>query len=61
MLQTIFHCIEIWIALNFAITAFIIYQRSPQFRRQLFDWTIGRFLPTHERESASFAAFRRRR
>jgi hypothetical protein len=47
-----FQIIEIWVALNFAIPAFILYQRSPHFRHQLFRWTIGGFTPPRERQLA---------
>jgi hypothetical protein len=44
--------IEIWVALNFAIPAFILYQRSPHFRHRLFRWTIGGLTPPRERQLA---------
>jgi hypothetical protein len=44
--------IEIWVALNFAIPAFILYQRSPHFRHRLFRWTIGILTPPRERQLA---------
>lgn len=42
---------EVWVALNFAIPAFIIYQRSPRFRHQLFRWTIS-LMPPRDRQLA---------
>ena len=37
MYRVIITVIEVWVALNFAIPAFILYQRSPHFRHRLFD------------------------
>jgi hypothetical protein len=47
--MSIVTAIVIWVALNFAIPAFIIWQRSPRFRHQLFQWMIGTLLPALER------------
>jgi hypothetical protein len=44
--------IEIWLALNLAIPAFIAWRRSPHFRHQLFRWTIGGPTPLRERQLA---------
>jgi hypothetical protein len=44
--------IAIWGALSIALTAFIIFQRSPHFRHQLFRWTIAGFTPPRERQLA---------
>jgi hypothetical protein len=46
-----YRIIMIWVALNFAIPAFIIYQRSPRLRHQLFRWTIGRLSFPQDRRS----------
>jgi hypothetical protein len=40
--------IEVWVALNFAIPAFILYQRSPSFRHRIFRWTARAVTPTRE-------------
>ena len=32
----IFRILEIWLAFNFAIAAFLFYQRSPQFREWIY-------------------------
>jgi hypothetical protein len=44
--------VEIWVALSFAIPAFILYQRSPRFRHRLFRWTMGGLTPPRERQMA---------
>jgi hypothetical protein len=44
--------IEIWLALNLAIPAFIAWQRSPHFRHRVFRWTIGGLTPPRERRLA---------
>jgi hypothetical protein len=38
-----------WVALSLSFSAFIIWQRSPYVRHQIFRWTIGRLIPTRER------------
>ena len=40
----------IWFALNLAIPAFIIYQRSPRLRHRLFRLTVGLLAFPHERQ-----------
>jgi hypothetical protein len=40
----------IWFALNLAIPAFIIYQRSPHLRHRLFWRTLGVLAMPHERQ-----------
>jgi hypothetical protein len=42
--------VAIWFALNLAIPAFIIYQRSPHLRHRLFWYTLGIFAMPHERQ-----------
>jgi hypothetical protein len=37
-----------WIALNFAIPAFIIYRRSPHLRHRIFRFTFGGLSPRDE-------------
>jgi hypothetical protein len=44
--------VGIWFALNLAIPAFIIYQRSPHLRHRLFWRTLGLFGMPHERQLA---------
>jgi hypothetical protein len=40
---TLFYVLATWFALNLAIPAFILYQRSPTFRHRLFRLTFGIF------------------
>jgi hypothetical protein len=47
-MSTLQRVIGIWFALNVAIPAFIIYQRSPRLRR-LFRLTLGGFSVSRER------------
>jgi hypothetical protein len=42
----------VWFALNLAIPAFIIYQRSPHLRHRLFRLTLGLFAFPHQRDLA---------
>jgi hypothetical protein len=51
-MMVVLKILGIWFALNFAIAAFITYQRSPHLRHQLFRLTLGRFAFSHERELA---------
>ena len=44
--------VEVWLALNFAIPAFIFYQRSPRFRHHLFRWMLGVLDPPRDRQMA---------
>jgi hypothetical protein len=44
--------IGIWFALNLAIPAFVIYQRSPRLRHRLFRLTLGGFSVSRERRLA---------
>jgi hypothetical protein len=55
--------IGIWVALNFAIPAFVAWQRSPSFRHRVFRWTAGAVTPPRERQLAHVLvdAARRRR
>ena len=48
---TILWVLGTWFALNLAIPAFIIYQRSPHLRHRLFRLTLGGFALPHERQS----------
>jgi hypothetical protein len=41
-----------WVALNLAISAFIIYQRSPHLRHRLFRLPLGLFAFPHKRQLA---------
>ncbi len=47
-----YRIIEAWLVLNFAIPGFIVYQRSPHLRHQLFRWTIAGLPPVHQRKLA---------
>jgi hypothetical protein len=49
MYRVIITGLEVWLTLNLAIPAFIIWQRSPHFRHQLFRWTMGGLTSPHER------------
>ena len=51
-MSTLLKVIGIWFALNLAIPAFIIYQRSPRLRHRLFRLTLGGFTMPRERELA---------
>jgi hypothetical protein len=46
----VLNMVGIWFALNLAIPAFIIYQRSPHLRHRLFRLTLGAFALPHERQ-----------
>ena len=50
MYRVIITVVEVWVALNFAIPAFILYRRSLHFRHQLFRWTICGLTPPRERQ-----------
>ena len=52
MYRVITKVIAVWVALNFLIPAFIIYQRSPHFRHQLFRWMTGSFAYPRRRQLA---------
>jgi hypothetical protein len=41
--------VGVWFALNLAIPAFILYQRSPHFRHRLFRFTLGLASPANRR------------
>jgi hypothetical protein len=51
-MSTLLKVIGIWFALNLAIPAFIIYQRSPRLRHRLFRFTLGGFSMPRERKLA---------
>jgi hypothetical protein len=40
----------VWFASNLAIFAFILWQRSPQFRQRVFRLTIGAFMPGERKQ-----------
>jgi hypothetical protein len=40
---TLLYVLGIWFALNLAMPAFILYQRSPTFRHRMFRLTFGVF------------------
>jgi hypothetical protein len=42
----------VWLSLNLAIPAFILYQRSPYLRHRLFRLTLGTFALPHSRQLA---------
>ena len=44
--------LAVWLCLNFAIPAFIYYQRTPGFRHRLFRVTLGLFAFPSERRLA---------
>jgi hypothetical protein len=45
MYRVIIDVIGMWVALNLALPAFLLFQRSPHFRHQLFHWTVGALMP----------------
>ena len=49
-MTTILKILGVWFALNLAIPAFIIYQRSPHLRHRLFRLTLGWFALPHDRQ-----------
>ena len=51
-LEMIFKILSIWFALNLAIPAFILWQRSPKLRHRLFRLTLGGFSSPSERKLA---------
>jgi hypothetical protein len=44
-MMVILEMLGIWLALNLAIFAFILWQRSPHFRHRVFRLTLGAFVP----------------
>jgi hypothetical protein len=44
--------VEVWLALNLAIPAFLAYQRSPRFRHHLIRWMLGVLDPLRDRQIA---------
>jgi hypothetical protein len=49
-MTTFLKILGIWFALNLAIPAFLIYQRSPHLRHRLFRLTLGLFAMPHKRQ-----------
>ena len=43
-MMVILEMLGIWLALNLAIFAFILWQRSPHFRHRVFRLTLGAFV-----------------
>jgi hypothetical protein len=43
--------LAIWFALNLAIFAFILWQRSPHFRHRVFRLTLGAFVPNERKQA----------
>jgi hypothetical protein len=41
----------VWFASNLAIFAFILWQRSPHFRRRVFRLTLGAFVPGERKQA----------
>jgi hypothetical protein len=50
MYRVITDVIVIWVAFNLAIPPFLLFQRSPHFRHQLFRWTFGALMPAAREE-----------
>jgi hypothetical protein len=44
--------VEAWLALNLAIPAIILYQRSPRLRHHLFRWMLSVMDPPRDRQMA---------
>jgi hypothetical protein len=44
--------LKIWVVLNLAIPAFIIYRRNPRLRHRLFRFTVGGISPPRYRWQA---------
>jgi hypothetical protein len=50
-MMVILEMLGIWLALNLAIFAFILWQRSPHFRHRLFRLTLGAFIPGERKQA----------
>jgi hypothetical protein len=44
--------LEVWLAPNLAIPAFVLYQRSPRVRHHLLRWMLGVLDPLRDRQMA---------
>ena len=49
-MTTILAIMGVWFASNLAIFAFILWQRSPRFRRRVFRLTLGDFVPGERKQ-----------
>jgi hypothetical protein len=49
-MKTVLTIFGIWFALNLAIFAFILWQRSPHFRHRAFRLTLGAFAPNERKQ-----------
>ena len=49
-MTTMLTILGIWFALNLAIFAFILWQRSPHFRHRVFRLTLGAFVPSGRKQ-----------
>jgi len=60
-MQIFIDIVAIWLGLNLAIPAFILWQRSPYFRHRVFRLTLGAFAPrqTHLAHTLVMAAHHR--
>jgi hypothetical protein len=52
-MKTILAILSVWFASNLAIFAFILWQRSPHFRRRVFRLTFGAFMPGQRKRSSA--------
>jgi hypothetical protein len=50
-MMVILEILGIWFALNLAIFAFILWQRSPHFRHRMFRLTLGAFVPGERKQA----------
>jgi hypothetical protein len=50
-MRVVVEVLSIWLALNLAIPAFILWQRSPQFRQRVFRLTLGAFMPGESKQA----------
>jgi hypothetical protein len=50
-MMVILEMLGIWFALNLAIFAFILWQRSPHFRHRMFRLTLGAFVPGERKQA----------
>jgi hypothetical protein len=50
-MTTMLTILGIWFALNLAIFAFILWQRSPHFRHRMFRLTLGAFVPGERKQA----------
>lgn len=50
-MKTVLTIAGVWFALNLAIFAFILWQRSPHFRHRMFRLTLGAFVPGERKQA----------